>query len=192
MKALHILALLICSNIAVCQTTLPAAMHGQKPVQSTDSVLSSLQLEQMVNSDYARSLDSLYFHVEGCTVMNAYTGNAGFILLLDNKSWAAAYRIDSMVMHAFGNGKIPQAVIKKINSNKFGNATEPIGNNQISATEKCNIPTELKKAYRSKITGLSIGNNTFNFTFTNDMELEFLLINDKNNKPAIRVFWEQW
>ena len=192
MKVLQIFILLFCSTIAICQTSLPATTHAQKPIQSTDSVLSTLQMEQMINSNYARTLDTLYFHVEGCTVMNAYTGNAGFILVLDNKSWAAAYRVDSMVLYDFGNGRIPQAIIKKINSYKLGNTSEPIGNNQISATEKCNIPAELKKTYGRKITGLSIGYNTFNFSFEKNMELEFLLINDKKNKPAIRVFWEQW
>lgn len=145
-----------CSTTAVCQTTLPAATHSQKPIQSTDSVLPALQLEQLINSDYARSLDTLYFYVEGCTVMNAYASNTDFILLLENKSWAAAFRVGSMVLYTFGNGKIPEAAIKKINSNKFGNATEPIGNNQIFATEKCNIPAELKKAYGNKITGFQL------------------------------------
>lgn len=99
----------------------------------------------MINSDYARSLDSLYFHIDGCTIVNAYADNAGFILLLDNKSWAAAFRVDSMILHAFGKGKISQAIIKKITSNKFGYAAAPIDLHQISTTEKCSIPAELKK-----------------------------------------------
>jgi len=192
MKALQLFALVLYTTIAVCQATLPTIAHSQKPTKSPDSVLSTLQLEQMINSDYARSLNTLYFHVEACTVKNAFAGNAGFILVLDNKSWAAAYRVDSMILYDFGNGRIPQAALKKIHSNKLGDATEPIGNNQISATEKCNITAELKKAYGGKITGLSIGNNTFNFTFEDNMELEFLLVNDKKNKPAVRIFWEQW
>lgn len=192
MKLLQTIALLLSTNIAVCQTTSPPSSHNQKPVQSTDSVLSASQTEQLVNSPYARSLDNLALHVTRHKVMNAYSGNAGFILVLDNKSWAAAYRVDSMVVSAFGKGKIPDNILKKINSKKLGNAAAPIGNGQISSGEKCDIKTELKKAYGNVIAGLSIGNNTFNFNFENDKELEFLLVKDNNNKPAIRVFWEQW
>ncbi|MDB5280044.1 MAG: hypothetical protein JWR61_4999 [Ferruginibacter sp.] len=192
MKTLKSFALLLSSNIAVCQTTLPVSTHNQKPVQSTDSILSASQTELLVNSSYARSLDSLALHVTGQKIMNTYSGNAGFILVLNNKSWAVAYRVDSMVVSSFGKGKIPDTIMNKINSKKLGNAAAPIGNYQISSGEKCDIKAELKKAYGNVITGLSIGKSTFNFNFENDMELEFLLVKDNNNQPAIRVFWEQW
>jgi hypothetical protein len=191
-KTLQLLALLLSSHMAICQTTLPVSSHIQKPVQSADSVLSASQTEQLINSPYARSLDSLFVHVTGHKVMNAYSGNAGFILIFDNKSWAAAYRVDSMVVSSFGKGKIPDTTMKKINSKKLGNAAAPIGNYQISSGEKCDIKAELTKAYGKLISGLSIGERTFNFNFENDMELEFLLVKDNNNQPAIRVFWEQW
>lgn len=146
----------------------------------------------MLNSKYARSLDTLYFHVEGCKVISSFTGNAGFILFLDNQSWAVAYRVDNKISFAFGNGKVPEAYRKKIHSTVFGKATEPTGKNEIYGTERCNIAAELKKSYGKFITGLSIGEDRFNFAFTNDVELDFYLIDDKKHKPAIRVFWEQW
>jgi hypothetical protein len=191
-KSLQILLFLLSTNLAFSQTTLRVSTHNQKPIQSTDSVLSVSQTEQLVNSPYARSLDSLALHVTGHKVMNAYSGNAGFILVLDNKSWAAAYRVDSMVLSAYGKGKIPATAMKKINSKNLGDAAAPIGNYHISCGEKCDIKAELRKAYGNVIAGLSIGNGTFNFNFENDMELEFLLVKDNNNQPAIRVFWEQW
>ena len=63
------------------------------PLISKESPLSEDNLDKLLNSDYAKSLDSLKAHVKGHKVINSTIGNAGFILYLDNNSWALAFRI---------------------------------------------------------------------------------------------------
>ena len=166
--------------------------HKTKPQNTIDNPVSNEFISELINSNYAKSLDSLNQHVANHTVINSATGNAGFILYLDNNSWALAYRINDIISSEFGNDPIPEESIDKINSTKLGNASD-ISIDNIPFANKINIASnEVKKSHGKLIQCLSIGNNTFNFAFENGMELEFQLCNDKNNIPSIRVFWEQW
>ena len=167
-------------------------LHKIKPVTSTESPVSDDLINKLVNSDYAKSLGSLKAHVEGHKVVNSATGNSGFILYLDNNSWALAYRIDNKISSEFGKGLIDEGSIKKINSSKLGNASSISIDNNAYAKEGNILRDEVRKSHSKIIEGLAIGDNTFNFTFENGMELDFQLCNDKNNTPSIRVFWEQW
>ena len=168
------------------------AIHKIKPVVATEKPVSDDFIDKLVNSDYAKRLDSLKTHVKGHKVINSNIGNAGFILSLDNNCWASAFRIDNSISFEYGKGVVPQEAINKINSSEFGDATESIIDDKPYANERNNMNAEIRKSHGKIIEGLSIGDNTFNFAFENGMELDFQLCNDKNNKPAIRVFWEQW
>ena len=129
--------------------------------------------------------------VAGRKVISAKSGNAGFLLILDNGSWASAFRTGKTISYEFGSGKIDKATLQ-INSTIFGDATDPIKENRLYAKERNNIQNEIEKSYGKTIESLAIGINTFNFAFEDGMELDFQLCNDKNGIPSIRVFWEQW
>lgn len=166
--------------------------HQIKPVIATEKPFPDDFILKLVGSDYSKSLDSLKSHVEGQKVINSIIGNAGFILNLDNNSWALAFRIDNKISSEYGNGIIPQESMNKINSSKFGDASDAIIDDKPYASEVNNMKVEVRKSHSKIIEGLAIGEDTFNFAFENGMELDFQLCNDKNNKPSIRVFWEQW
>lgn len=166
--------------------------HIENPIQSQENILSEQMTNKIMNSEYYKSLDSLFSLVKGQTVVNSFVGNAGFILVLNNDRWVASYRIDSTVASSFGKG-IPSIENQKIiNSVLFGDATDPIPEDRIYANEKCDIKAEVEKSHGKTLTGLSIGEKSFNFAFENDFELDFSMVKDKENKPAIRVFWEKW
>ena len=166
--------------------------HKIKPTLATERPFSDDFLNKLVNTDYTKHLDSLKIHVQGHKAISSIVGNAGFILNLENNSWASAFRIDSTIFSEFGNGTIPQENLNKINSTKFGDETDFLNEDKPYSKDKNDINDEIKKCYGKTIEGLAIGDNTFNFAFKNGMELDFQLCNDKNNKPSIRVFWEQW
>ena len=167
-------------------------IHKIKPHKTTESLVSDDFIDKLVDSDYARSLDSLNNHVKGHKVISSEIGNAGFILYLDNNSWALAFRIDNKISSEFGIDSIPKRSFSKINSTKLGNASDASTDNGPYANERNIVGAEVKKSHGKIIEGLAIGENTFNFAFENGMELDFQLCNDKNNAPSIRVFWEQW
>jgi hypothetical protein len=160
--------------------------------QATEPPFSDDFLNTLVNTDYAKNLEGLATRVRGRTVNGSIVGNAGFILQLDNNTWAAAFRVDDGIFSAFGNGAVPQENLNTINSREFGDASGLLTANVPYANQKNNLAAEVKKCHGQTLEGLSIGNNTFNFAFANGMELDFQLCTDNNNKPAIRVFWEQW
>jgi hypothetical protein len=168
------------------------SVHLQKPLKTTEKAISDDLIQNLINSDYAKKLDSLKVHIEGHKVINSTVGNAGFILYLENNIWASAYRVDNSILSDFGNGEIPEKSMDNINSTKFGDASISILDDKPYANEPNDIKTEVKKSHSKIIEGLAIGDNTFNFAFADGMELDFQLCNDKEGKPAIRVFWEQW
>ena len=57
-------------------------IHKIKPDNAAESPISTGFIDTLVHSDYAKSLHLLNNHVTGHKVMNAATGNAGFILYL--------------------------------------------------------------------------------------------------------------
>ena len=145
-----------------------------------------------MNSDYSKNLDSLRVHIKGHKVISSIVGNAGFILNLDNSTWASAYRVGNSILSDFGQGVIPEKSKNYINSTKFGDASNSILEDKPYSNDPNNLKSEIEKSHGKLLEGLAIGNNTFNFAFENGMELDFQLCNDKNGRPAIRVFWEQW
>jgi hypothetical protein len=186
------LCLIVFFLISYSQKKKANPLHKIKPLTATESPVSDDFIDKIVNSDYAKSLDSLKIHVTGHKVINSATGNAGFILYLDNNSWALAYRIENKISSEFGSDSIPKESINKINSTKLGNAADASIDNSPYANERNIIRDEVRKSHGKLIEGLAIGDNTFNFAFEDGMELDFQISNDKNNTPSIRVFWEQW
>lgn len=186
------LCLIVFFFISYSQKKKTNPLHKIKPLTSIESPLPDDIIDKLVNSDYAKSLSSLKAHVEGHKVINSTIGNAGFILYLDNNSWALAYRIDNKISSEFGSGSIAEESINKINSSKLGNASVMSIDNSPYAKERNILIDEVRKSHGKIIEGLSTGDNTFNFAFKNGMELDFQLCNDKNNTPSIRVYWEQW
>lgn len=166
--------------------------HDTIPQRAPDGDIVEEQVQEIMNSDYYTSLNALRDHVVGHKVVSSIVGNAGFVLLLDNDTWAAAYRADDSVLSDHGVGAVPVESLKIINSAHFGDASVSTSSNKIYARETNDVGSEVKKSHGAMITGLSRGARTFNFTFTGGKELDFQLCNDNTGKPAIRVFWEQW
>lgn len=164
----------------------------QKPFKSTKKQISEDIIQNIMNSDYTKKLDSLKAHIEGHKVISSTVGNVGFILNLENNTWASAYRVGNTILSDFGSGVIPETSMNNINSTKFGDASISIVNDKPYANEPNDIKTEVRKSHGKLLEGIAIGDNTFNFAFADGMELDFQLCNDKEGKPAIRVFWEQW
>jgi len=169
-----------------------SSVHEQRPQRAPDGDIVEEQVQKIMNSDYYASLTALRDHVAGHKVVSSIVGNAGFVLLLDNDTWAAAYRADQSILSDHGVGAVPVESLKIINSAHFGDASVSASSNKIYATETNDVGSEVKKSHGAMIVGLSRGARTFNFTFTGGMELDFQLCNDNAGKPAIRVFWEQW
>ena len=88
--------------------------------------------------------------VAGRKVVSAKSGNAGFLLILDNGTWASAFRTDKTISYEFGSGKIDKATLQ-INSTIFGDATDPIKENRLYAKERNNIQNEIEKSYGKTI-----------------------------------------
>jgi hypothetical protein len=176
-----------------CENQMNTSRHNEHPKTDKNPGFDSEELITRIrSSEYYGNLQPLAKFITGKQVIKSETGNSGFILLLANQSWAAAYRDGSSVGSSFGTGSPDSTVRKLIRSSLYGNASEPIPHDVIYAKEYCDIEREVAKSHGNKITGLAYGENSFNFAFEDNRELDVRLVNDKNGKPAFRVFWEQW
>jgi hypothetical protein len=91
-----------------------------------------------------------------------------------------------------GNGELTESGIAFINSSESGDGSSPLAEDLPYADAVCDIATEIQQSHGKPITGLAIGENTFNFCFPEGKELETMLVHDPDKKLALRVFWEQW
>ncbi|MFH0889216.1 MAG: hypothetical protein V1871_08420 [Planctomycetota bacterium] len=166
--------------------------HDNLPQKDESFSDAEAKIKEIASSPYYNNLKPLKAHVKDKVVIRSEVGNAGFILYLNDNSWVMAYRKKDEIASDFGLGDPDSKICALINSSDYGNAFDPIGENRPYANEKCNIKEEVEKSHGKKLTGLSHGVSTFNFAFEGSRELDFQLVNDSQEKPSIRIFWEQW
>lgn len=168
--------------------------HDQKPQQASgqDFKNAEAMIKKIYESDYYKQLQKLESFVSGKQVVSSITGNSGFILILSDNGWAAAFRDKDAIGSAFGTGEPDEKIRRLISSKEYGDASGPLSENVIYANEYVDIKQEVAKSHGNTIKSLAYGYNTFNYAFVGGRELDFKLVKDKNNKPAVRVFWEQW
>lgn len=177
-----------------------AVIKSQKPNQHLSAPLPDENpdfnhaelIEKIKSSPYCKELQPLSAHVKGKRVKDSMTGNSGFILILDDDTWVCSYRDGTFVGSSFGQSEPTDDIKKSINNNLYGDATDPISQNTIYADQICDIPKEVANAHGKMIECLAYGATSFNFAFVGGFELDVKLVEDKNKKPAFRVFWEQW
>ena len=172
----------------------PGALHHEAPPMRESAPAFDVEalMQQIEKSDYYADLQPLQQFVDGRTVIRSETGNSGFILLLDNATWAATFREQNRVGHAMGPGKPDATVRSAIASTEYGDASDPFPENVPYADQPCDISWEVGKSHGQALSGLAFGLDSFNFAFTDGHELDVKLVTDKNGKPAFRVFWERW
>jgi hypothetical protein len=166
--------------------------HHQKPEIAKLPKNFQEMSEKILKSDYYAYVARLTKIVKGRTVKDSFPGRSGFILFLDNGDWIASFLHDDKMMYEMGSGKPGGNIYKKLNSKTYGDASEPLSVDLPYSDEECDIASELKNSHGKPITGLSIGEDSFNFCFPKGMELEAMLVPDETDRTALRVFWEQW
>lgn len=149
-------------------------------------------IARIKDSQYYKNLQPLHEFVSGQIVKDSFVGNSGFILVFANETWASAYREGNVVGSSFGQSEPSDEIRRLINNQAYGNASEPIHQNTMYADQFCDMPKEISQSHGKRIDGLSYGESSFNFAFESGFELDAKLVDDKDGKPAFRVFWEQW
>lgn len=167
--------------------------HMAPPVQGGMSEEEATRMiESITSSPYFRSLKPLNEHVKGKTVRQSEAGNAGFILMLSDESWVAAFRSGNEVGFRIGKGNPDSESLRAVRSSDYGDASEPLEEDRQYSSQRCDNVAEVHKSHGHQLEGLSCGKRSFNFAFVGGRELDFQRVNDRNGKPSVRVFWEQW
>jgi hypothetical protein len=91
-----------------------------------------------------------------------------------------------------GKGELIKDMVGLINSEEYGNGAQPLNVDLPYADEMCDIQSEISKANGKEISGLTIGEKSFNFCFPGGLELDTMIVPTSDQKFALRIFWEQW
>jgi prepilin-type processing-associated H-X9-DG protein len=200
LKAVLILVAVVIAGWAIYRTVTGDRLHGRgtmaheaPPMRTSEPPFDvEAMMQQIKESDYYADLQPLQQFVDGRTVLRSESGNAGFILYLDNGTWAATFREHDRVGHAMGTGEPGDTVRSAISSAEYGDASDQIPGNIPYADQPCDVSREVAKSHGRVLSGLAFGLDSFNYAFADGHELDFKLVDDKNGKPAFRVFWEKW
>ena len=167
--------------------------HEREPLQAHE-VPPDLRakLEALLESDYMDSVRPLRDLVAGRTVVGSSAGHSGFIVELDNATFVVAYLDQDRLLWKHGSG-IPSAVdFSLMASPAYADASAPVEQDRPYASEFCDVAREVTKTQGQLISGLAIGEATFNLAFADGHELDTMLVTMKDGRRGLRVFWEQW
>jgi len=145
-----------------------------------------------VKSKYYQKIMQLSPLVKGKTVEKSIVGNAGFILIFTDNTSIVNYIKKEKLYYKYIEIALSEEDIALTKSDDYGDGFGALNIDIPYADKICDLASEISNAHSETITGFSIGEDSFNFCFPNGMELETMLITDKDNKIIFRVFWEQW
>lgn len=60
------------------------------------------------------------------------------------------------------------------------------------ASAPFSLRDEVARSHGHAVTGIAVGEDTFNFCFDDGHELEAMFVPSRAGRRALRVFWEQW
>ena len=167
--------------------------HDQKP-ETVDEIPEDLRkrVDELTSSDYYRYVEGLVRLVQGRVVEASSSGKSGFLLRFSDGDWVAAYLRAGCLAWDIGAGAIPERIPKQLDQVHSVNALGPLGIDRSYADEVCDISSEVANCHGLEITGIAVGEDTFNFCFPDGMELDTMIVFDGRGRPGLRVFWEQW
>jgi hypothetical protein len=168
--------------------------HDEKPQNANNLSEQEFQnmLSKVMNSPYSKYVKEKTQGIEGKTVISSLSGCSGYILLFKDDSYLVCYlKVDKLDL-AWGSGKVENSFMEIINSFQFGDASKPLSVDLPYGNEPCDLSNEVNKTHGQTVTGIAIGERTFNICFAEGMELDAMIVPDLNGKDSLRVFWEQW
>jgi len=167
--------------------------HSDEPTPGDlpEEELSSMY-EGLMGSEYYRYVEPLAGIVRGKRVAGSRGGTSGYSLAFAGGSWFVAYLVGERLAWQTGPGDVPPEVLGKIDSAEAGDASEPLDVDLPYAGQACDIASEVARCHGQPVVGLAYGEDTFNLCFPKGMELEAMIVPDRDGRPALRVFWEQW
>ena len=167
--------------------------HDDTPEEASELPAEVLEaMDRMRNSEYTKYAEKLRPLVKGKTVVGSEAGRAGFILLLNDGGWVEAFLLDGHLRWTTGTDQPTDEQRKLLDSPACGDGHHKLKIDRPYADETCDLMSEIAKAHGQVITGLAIGETTFNFCFPKGRELDAMIVPDASGTPALRVFWEQW
>jgi hypothetical protein len=165
--------------------------HDELPEPGELSADDLHEVEVIRNSAYAQNLRELSSFIAGKTVIESEAGSSGFLLRFSDRTWSLCFVEGARLSWKVGQDPTPQDRLKLMCAD-HADGTDPLDVNVPYADETCDVAAEVAKCHGEQVTGLAIGERTFNICFPAGRELETSIWQRSDGKLAFRVFWEQW
>lgn len=148
--------------------------------------------KRLFASGYYQHILPLRERLKGKLVSSSQAGRSGYLVYFEDGTWLICYLKTSQVHWIMGAGQPITAQLALIHEAAAGDGSEPLTANLPCADESCDIASEVRNAHGQRVTGIAIGENSFNLCFPDGMELDTTVVPTPDGRKAIRVFWEQW
>ncbi len=165
--------------------------HDRRPKQGSLSELELKQITKRLSGAYSEYIKALSEEIKGKTVCSVVGGRSGYMLTFTDETWIVCYLSENIMDWMTGSGSALKEM-QVINANGARDCSAPIESFAPYADEYCDISTEIKNAIGQQVTGVAIGEDSFNLCFPDNMELDAMVIHEPDGSVGLRVFWEQW
>jgi hypothetical protein len=160
--------------------------HGDLPEAEMNRALAR------VSGSYGQHVHALLNDIHGKVVDRTSVGRSGYCLEFKDGSWVICYLSSAVLEWRTGPGA-PSAVDRALmDSPHAGDGRGPLPVEHPYADEVCDLEAEVARAAGQPVTGVAVGETSFNLCFPDGRELDATVLSDPDGRPVLRVFWEQW
>ncbi len=168
------------------------ARHDEKPGTGDLPPAEIEKLMARMNSSYGQRVRAIREEIKGKIVARTSTGRSGYCLEFTDGSWVVCYLAESLLDWHAGPGPLPQGARDLMHDPKAGDVRGPLAVNRPYASEVCDLEYQVAQAIGQSVSGIAVGDDSFNLCFPDGHELDASVVADATGLPGLRVFWEQW
>lgn len=169
--------------------------HDEKPTRVEATPREVIEaLERIEKSPYSARIRALGRALRGKIVASSLAERGGYLLSFQDGSWVACFLDPAEEKMDFrqGEGAPPPELRTLLDPPGIGDGALPLGIEAPYADEACPMARELRESHGKPVTGVSIGEDSFNLCFPEQRELDAMVLRDRRGRLVLRIFWEQW
>jgi hypothetical protein len=167
--------------------------HTDRPQNAPEVPPEALEAMRRIQaSGYGEEVRRFVEPLRGKVVESSRAGPGGFLVQFVDGTWAAAFVRGRRLRGEAGAGQVPSSLLDALEGRECGDPGAPVGSAVPYGEEGCDIAREVSNCHGQAVTGVAIGEDTFNLCFPAGMELDASIARDASGRAVLRVYWEQW
>jgi len=152
------------------------ARHDEKPEKGDLPTAEIEKAMAQISSPYGQRVRALLEEIEGKVVARTSTGRSGYCLEFTDGSWVVCYLAESLLDWRTGPLPLPQGARDLMHNSSAGDARGPLTIDRPYASEVCDLEFQVAHAIGQSVSGIAVGDNSFNLCFPDGHELDATVV----------------